>query len=130
MDYIRDEHRVHLIMYHLVWTFFRRKKLTADPAIARDYDRLVRAKCEELGLKVAELAVQPDHIHLFVQAFPTHCAADIVKNVKGYTSHELRKQYPELCKIPTMHTRSYFAATVGNVSKTTIARYIANQKGF
>lgn len=129
MDYIRDEHRVHLIMFHLVFTPARRKKCLVGE-IGIDCKRLIQAKCEAKGWYVAELAVLPDHVHLFVQVHPTTSAADVIKEVKGVTSHDLRAKYKELTKLPSLWTRSYFAASVGNVSRVTIARYIANQTGF
>jgi putative transposase len=45
------------------------------------------------------------------------------------TSRELRAKYPQLLKLPSLWTRSYFAATAGNVSQETIKRYIEAQKG-
>lgn len=129
MDYQRDEHRVHLIAYHLVWTPKRRKSVLVEE-IAQDCRTIIEAKCKEMGWKVVELAVQPDHIHLFVVAWPNTSAAEIVKECKGATSHELRKKHPSLLKLPSLWTRSYFASTVGNVSKAVIAAYIAAQKGF
>jgi putative transposase len=75
------------------------------------------------------LAIQPDHIHLFVRAWLTTSAADVVKACKGLTSFELRKAYPELRKLPSLWTRSYFASTAGTVSAQTIARYVAAQRG-
>jgi len=68
-------------------------------------------------------------VHLFVRAWPTTPAAEIVKECKGLTSHELRKQHPQLLKLPSLWTRSYFASTAGKVSSETIQRYIAAQKG-
>jgi putative transposase len=78
---------------------------------------------------VVQLAIQPDHVHLFVRVWPTTSAADVVKECKGLTSHELRKRYPVLLKMPSLWTRSYFASTAGNVSQETVQRYIAAQKG-
>lgn len=128
MQYQRDEHRIHLLVYHLVWTPKRRKAvLTGD--IAQDCDRLIRAKGEEKGWKILELAIQPDHIHLLVQAWPADAVSEIVKACKGITSFELRQKYPILKRLPSLWTRSYFAATAGNVSSDTIQRYIEAQKG-
>jgi REP-associated tyrosine transposase len=128
VDYQRDEHRVHLIAYHLVWTPKRRKAVLVGN-IARDCQSIIEAKCLEQGWRVVELAVQPDHVHLLVIAWPTTSAAEIVKECKGVTSHELRQKYPALSKLPSLWTRSYFASTVGKVSKAVIERYIAAQKG-
>lgn len=129
MDYQRDEHRVHLIVYHLVWTPKRRKPILVGE-IASDCNSLIHQKCDEKGWKILELAIQPDHIHLFVQAFPENSPSEIVKECKGVTSYFLRKKYPVvLKKLPSLWTRSYFVATAGNVSAETIKKYIEAQKG-
>ena len=129
MEYQRDEHRVHLIVYHLVWTPKRRKPILVGD-IARDCNTLIHEKCDEKGWKILELAIQPDHIHLFVQAFPENSPSEIIKECKGVTSYNLRKKYPEILKkLPSLWTRSYFVATAGNVSADTIKKYIEAQKG-
>lgn len=128
MDYRRDEHRVHLIVYHLIFCPKRRKAVLGGE-IARDCERLIQQKCQEKGWEVLQLAIQPDHVHLFVRVFPTNAAAEVVKEVKGLISHELRRKYPVLMRLPSLWTRSYFASTAGNVSKETIRRYIDAQKG-
>lgn len=129
MEYQRDEHRVHLIVYHLVWTPKRRKAILVGQ-VALDCKTLIEQKCAERAWTILELAIQPDHVHLYVQVFPADSATEVVKECKGITSHELRAKYPDLkSKLPSLWTRSYFAATAGNVSSETIQRYIAAQKG-
>ena len=128
MDYRRDEHRVHLIVYHLIWCPKRRKPVLTGE-VAKDCEALLRQKCEQRGWDVLQLAIQPDHIHVFVRVFPSDSAADVVKDLKGVTARELRGKYHELHKIPSLWTRSYFASTAGNVSQETIQRYIEAQKG-
>lgn len=72
----------------------------------------------------------PDRVHLFVEADPTLCVAELVNRLKGRTSRLLRQEFPALrSRLPTLWSRSYFAATVGAVSEATIRRYIASQKG-
>ena|SRR6266536_287162 len=127
-DYQRDEHRVHLIVYHLVWTPKRRKAVLVN-AVAVECRQLIEQKCTEHGWQIIELAIQPDHIHLFLRVWPTDSAADVVKECKGLTSRVLRQKYPQLRKLPSLWTRSYFSATAGNVSSKTIEAYIAAQKG-
>ena len=127
-NYRRDEHRVYLIIYHLVWTP-KRKKPVHTGNVAKDCRALIESKCKEYGWRITELDVQPDYVHLFIEVFPTTPASEVVKQCKGVTSHELRKKYPVLKKLPSLWTRSYFAATAGNVSAETIKRYIEAQKG-
>ena len=128
MEYHRDEHRVHLIVYHLIWCPKRRKAVLGGE-IATECRALIEQKCAEKGWEILELAIQPDHIHLFARVWPTDSAADVVKECKGLTAHHLRNKYAVLRRLPSMWTRSYFASTAGNVSSETIQRYIAAQKG-
>jgi putative transposase len=128
MEYQRDEQRIHLIIYHLIWCPKRRKAvLVGDVAAA--CERLIRAKYEQQGWTVLERAVQPDHVHVFVRVYPTTTASEVVKEVKGFTAHELRAKYPFLKRLPSLWTCSYFASTAGNVSQATISAYIEAQKG-
>jgi putative transposase len=72
----------------------------------------------------------PDHVHLFVSFPPTIAINQIVFRVKGSTSHQLRKEFPELnSRLPSLWTRRYYAGTAGQVSAETIQRYIEGQKG-
>lgn len=128
MDYKRDEHRVHLIVYHLIWCPKRRKPVLVGQ-VGKDCRGLIKDKCAEMAWEILELAVNPDHLHLFVRAWPTTAAYEIVKECKGVTSRELRKKHLVLHRLPSLWTRSYFASTAGNVSAETIKKYIEAQKG-
>jgi putative transposase len=129
LEYQRDEHRVHLIAYHLIWCPKRRKSVLVGEVKERCQELLL-AKCAEKGWHVLELAIQPDHVHLFVRVWPSDSAADVVKELKGFTSFFLRKEFPTiLSKLPSLWTRSYFCCSVGHVSAQGIRDYIAAQKG-
>jgi len=65
----------------------------------------------------------------FINA-PTHeSAADIARWTKGRASKLLREEFPNLKKLPTLWSPSYFVATTGKVSVETIRQYIEGQKG-
>jgi putative transposase len=69
---------------------------------------------------VPELAIQPDHVHLFIRANPSTLPADIPPRIKGRSSHDLREEFPHLLTLPSLWTRSYFLSTAGNVSQEII----------
>lgn len=84
----------------------------------------------EHGWTVHALEVMPEHVHLFVECDPGFCVSEIVNRIKGVTSRELRAEFKSLrTRLPTLWSRSYFAATTGHVSEETIKRYIEDQKG-
>ncbi|TMD67693.1 MAG: IS200/IS605 family transposase [Chloroflexi bacterium] len=129
LEYQRDEHRVHLIVYHLIWCPKRRKPILVGKLKDRCQE-LLEATCKEKGWDILTLAIQPDHIHLFVRAWPSDSAAEVVKEMKGSTSFILRKEFqPILSKLPSLWTRSYFASTAGAVSAQIIQEYLDAQKG-
>jgi putative transposase len=128
LEYQRDEHHVHLIVYHLIWCPRRRKPVLVGK-VAERCQQLIEEKCKEKGWAILTLALQPDHIHLSVRCFPSTSAAEVVKECKGKTSFALRREFPFLLKLPSMWTRSYFASTAGNISQETISAYIDAQKG-
>jgi len=82
---------------------------------------------EELGFDVLILEVQPDHVHLFVSTYPQLGCHKIIRSIKGRSSRLLRQEFPELLRLPSMWTHSYFVSTAGNVSSETIKRYIEEQ---
>ena len=53
----------------------------------------------------------------------------IVSRIKGFTSHELRNEFPTLTKkLPTLWTRSKFISSVGAVTLDVVKKYIQDQK--
>ena len=128
MEYQKDEHRVHLIVYHLVWCPKRRKSVLCNE-IAEECETLIKEKCREKGWEVLCLSISPDHVHLFIRCFPSTSAAEVVKECKGTTSRNLKGKFPELMRLPSLWTRSYFASTASNVSQEIIKEYIQAQKG-
>jgi putative transposase len=126
--YTHGRHAVYAIKYHLVWVPTRRKSVLVDEIATR-----LRTICEEVAAEhawtILELAIQPDHVHLLVEASVREAPYQVVRAFKARSSRLLRDEFPELLKLPSLWTRAYFAATVGQVSQATIARYIEEQTG-
>lgn len=77
--------------------------------------------------QLIELAIQPDHVHLFVRTNPLTLPSDIPRLIKGRSSRVFRQEFVHLRKLPTLWTHSYFLSTAGNVSSETTQRYIERQ---
>src|SRR5438876_6470982 len=117
------------IVYHLNWCPKRRKS-TLVGKLKHRCQELLEAKCHEKGWDILTLAIQPDHLHLFVRIWPSDRAAEVVKALKGYASFFLRKECkPILSKLPSLWMRSYLASTTGAVSAPTIQDSIDAKKG-
>jgi putative transposase len=116
------------INYHLVWIpKYRRKVLVGT--VKADLEIAIHEIAEQLGVKVEALEVQPDHVHLFVSAPPRYSPANLINAFKGAASHRLRNKYPNLKRMPSMWTKTYYVGTAGNVSAEVIKRYIEECQG-
>ncbi|MGK7947961.1 MAG: IS200/IS605 family transposase [Xenococcaceae cyanobacterium] len=125
-SYRHENTSVSLINYHFIWIPRRRRRVLVGDVKNRVIE-LISEKAAELDCKIVSLAVEPEQIHLFLNCSPDLAPKQIMHRIKGYSSYVLRKEFPHLKKMPSMWTRSYFVSTAGNVSSSTIEKYIANQ---
>ena len=126
MEYKHEQHSVHLVVYHIIWCPKRRRKVLVGPVRDR-LAQIIREVGAEHEWEIIRLAIQPDHVHLFLRANPYTLPADIPRLIKGRSAHDLRIEFPHLRKLPSLWTRSYFLSTAGNVSQEIIQRYIERQ---
>lgn len=49
-----------------------------------------------MDLKIIDIAVNPDHVHLFIKYPPKYSISYLAKIVKSKSSRILRKEFPEL----------------------------------
>jgi putative transposase len=127
--YSKNTGAVFSLKHHIVWCPKYRRPVLTTPVDGRLKEVLFEV-AEDRGMKLLAVEVVPDHVHLFVESDPTICVAEIVNRFKGRTSRILRQEFRSLrSRLPTLWSRSYFAATVGAVSEATIRRYIEAQKG-
>ena len=127
--YARNAGAVFRLNFHIVWCPKYRRPVLGDPVDARLKELLAEVAVEH-GMTIHTLEIMPDYVHLFVEADPTLCVSEIVNRFKGRTSRVLRDEFPFLrSRLPTLWSRSYFAFTVGAVSKAAIQHYVAAQKG-
>jgi putative transposase len=127
--YAKNAGAVFSLKVYLVWCpKYRRPVLTG--AIAQRLEALLREKATELEMTVHALEIMPDHVHLFIEFDPRWSIAEIVNRLKGSTSRILREEFSSLrSRLPTLWSRSYYAGTIGHVSKRTVRAYIDAQRG-
>jgi putative transposase len=128
-QYNSDAGLVYSCQYHVIFAPKYRR-----PVLVNDIDTRLR----ELILQqqtiyrytVIELEVMPDHVHLLLDVSPKVGIYTTVTKIKGYTSHQLRSEFPSLkSRLPSLWTRGKFISSVGAVTLEVVKRYIENQKG-
>lgn len=127
--YQQDHSIVFSCQYHVVFCPKYRRKVLVDGIDIR-LKELILKKQEDYGYKIIDMEVMPDHVHLLIDVDPRPGVVKIVGQIKGYTAHMLRKEFPSLkSRLPSLWTRRKFISTVGTVSLEVVKRYIENQKG-
>jgi putative transposase len=126
-EYRHESNAVSLLNYHFVFIPKRRKKVLVG-AVAERLQQVICEVCTENRWRIIAMEIMPDHVHLFLNAKPTDDPSTIIKRIKGRASHHLRKEFPELLKLPTLWTPSYFVSTAGNISTEAVKNYIAQQR--
>ena len=126
METFLNTHTVHLIVCHIIFCPKSRRNILVD-LIRERLQHIMREVAAANTWSVIELAIQPDHVHVFMRSNPRTLPIDIARLIKGRSSHLLREAYPLLKRMPSLWTRSSFYSTAGNVSSETIQQYIERQ---
>ncbi len=128
--YWTGAHTTHRLRYHLVWIPKYRKRVLTG-AVAARLDELLRQACATNRWGLEELNIQPDHVHLLVQARPPEDVSGMIRLLKGGASRVIRLEFPALEEFlwgSHFWADGYFAETVGKVDEETIRRYIREQR--
>lgn len=122
-EYQHYNHSVGLAIVHFVFIPKRRKPVLRGEVRNRLY-QIWQELAVEKKWNIRDCEIAPDRVHLFVEIQPTDPIHLVVKAFKGRASNYLRKEFPDLKKLPSLWSKSYFFSTAGNVSATTIQKYI------
>ena len=115
----------HRLYYHLVWATKNREPFIQVEVETRLYPYLVN-KGAELGVYTYAINGWVDHIHLVVAIPPKLAVADVVKRLKGASSHDLN--HASGMKGNFAWQRGYGALTVGEQHRPIAEAYVKRQK--
>ena len=126
--YVHKKGLVYKNQYHIIFCpKYRRKGLING--IDERLKEVLYDIAKEIDVEIKTLEVMPDHVHMFIEFDPRINLHNVVKRLKGRSSHILREEYPSLKKkLPSLWTRSYFSCTIGHISEETIKQYVESQK--
>jgi putative transposase len=110
---------------HLVWATWDRLPLLSAEVELLIFPAIL-AKCQALKCEPVAIGGIEDHVHLLVRLDPAVSVSQLVKELKGSSSHLIGKQIPggETFK----WQGGYGAFSVGASEKDRVVNYIRNQK--
>jgi len=125
-------HRSHSVgqnAFHLVWKPKYSSKFLQYELTNKVCQGALKLIAIQYHMKIYELQVMPDHIHLFTELPPNISVSKAFQLYKGISSRILRRRFKFLTKIPMIWSKGKFFRSVGNVSFDTIQRYIKESQG-
>lgn len=110
---------------HCVWSTFDRLPLIHSEYESRLY-AAIAAKCQQLNCRVLAIGGDADHVHLFVSFPATLAIAQLMKEVKGATSHLVNHEFK--LEDEFKWQGGYGAFTVSKRSVESVVAYVRSQK--
>lgn len=109
-------------MAHLIFVCKYRKRLL--DVLGSQMKQIIHDIAQEKGFEIVEMEVDKDHIHLLVSYNPTQSVLEIVRLLKQISTYRIWRtngnfEYlkKHFWKEHTFWSDSYFACSIGNVSK-------------
>ncbi|MFZ4619459.1 MAG: IS200/IS605 family transposase [Bacteroidota bacterium] len=119
-------HSLVYIWVHVVFSTKYRRELIHPSFELTLYGHICDRLENDFHCRVRAINGMPDHIHLLFQLNQNYALKDVIKNIKGESTHWINenKYSPETFAWQV----GYGAFSVGGSSVDVVARYIRNQK--
>lgn len=129
-DFVSKRRSVSDLKVHLVLTTkYRRKVLNAE--MLKRLHEILEDLLNKWDCKLIEFNGEADHIQALFQYHPDVALSNLVNNLKSVTSRKLRQEFADyLASIywkDVFWNGSYFVASCGGVTISTLRQYIENQ---
>jgi REP element-mobilizing transposase RayT len=118
-------HSYNKIWIHAIWATKERMPLIR-PSIEQKVHQFLSTQLRELGCPVRIINGMPDHIHCLFLLSPQKSIADVIKQMKGSSSHYINQE--NLIDEKFAWQTGYAAYSVSESVVEKVFRYIQNQK--
>ena len=128
-----SSHAKYELKYHFVWCpKYRQFALKGN--IGKYVAKVIYEVAERYDFSVIELAVMPDHVHMFVSALPNVSPAHLIQIVKSITARKTFERFPGIKSIlwgGALWERGYFVMSSGTgTTDEMIRKYIKEQRDY
>ena len=124
-------HTKYDLKYHFVWCP-KYRKLVLQGNVGNDVAHIIYEVAERYDFQILELAVMPNHIHLFVSAAPHIAPDDLIRTVKSITARKVFARFPGIKRKlwgGALWERGYFVMSSGtDTTDEMIRKYIKDQR--
>lgn len=128
---IHERNYVYNFHFHLIWVTKYRNPAFTTPELVNDMKTILEQLAKEKEIRIEEIEVMPDHVHLLIGFKPKHAPADIVKYLKGHSAKRFFEAHSEIRNQEFwgghLWSHSYYMSTLGDMSREVVEKYIQNQ---
>lgn len=130
--YNRGGHSKHSMKVHIIFVTKYRRKLFQSGKRSDDVKQFLHEVSKKYGYTVIQMKTDKDHVHILLEYGPGASVAEIVKQLKQYSTYQMWKHHKEYLskqywKHKILWSDGYFACSIGQVSQAVIEKYIQNQ---
>lgn len=114
--------------YHIVLVPRYRHKIFMDTKLQKRCEDLLKEIASNHGLRIFELQVASDHVHIFLALKPIQSVSEAICLLKCNSARMLFAEFPELKKqfwSGHLWSDGKFYRSIGQVTAETIQHYIA-----
>lgn len=111
---------------HIIWGTHKRLPLLNTNENRGKLTEFIKEYLREKNILLKELFINPDHVHMLIELPTNMTIQDIVKLIKGSSSHWINQN--NITKAKFSWATGYGAFTVSQSNIENVKRYIQNQK--
>jgi len=118
------------LRYHFVW-IPRYRKRVLQGKLADRIEGMIRFCSQLYSWEIYELAVETDHVHLYLGAQPKWTPSQVMNKIKGGTSKKIKQLFPKLKEVywgATFWADGYMVKSAGTMTDKVISDYIKKQR--
>jgi REP-associated tyrosine transposase len=115
------------LSYHLIWATRGR-----EPLIGEREERIIRRSfqttLDTMHVIPRAVGMMPDHVHVVVSIPPSVLVAEVVKRLKGSSSHAVNHEDGVPPELPFAWPGEYGALSFGERALPGVVAYVGNQR--
>jgi len=116
--------------YHVVFIPKYRRPVLTGPLVPR-IKEIWKEQSDKNKFEVVIAEIMPDHVHLFLEVWPSIPVSEALRKLKGASGFLIRREFPEhVAKFywkNVFWAQKYFLRSVGDITAQTAIRYIQFQ---
>ena len=129
-DLTSGAHALFQCVYHIEWGPKYRFNVLRKQSHREDMETILRGIAQRKDMKIEELAIIPDHVHIVVHVKPSMSLGKAIQLLKGISSREMFLKHPNLRE---RYRRGHywspgkFYRSVGSIDLEKTKKYVQEQ---